>query len=307
MQQILQKHGKTIIGWDEVLAPGLAAGTVIQSWRGQEALADAAKQGYRGILSAGYYLDHLKPASFHYAVDPLSGAAALSKEQAARILGGEACMWAEYVSPETMDSRIWPRMAAIAERLWSAREVTDVNSMYARMEAASRTLDWVGLQHRLNYQPMLDRLHGGQELRVLADASEATGIEIRRDARKYTSLVDLNRFPDAVRPESESVRHLEMAAARLGPADVAELNVCLRQWAENHLSPSLASVGSIGLRVMEYLTSHRQPSEKWVSEQKTVLDGLEKPEGEVVLAAVRPVRLLLEEISVKAGFAPDKH
>ncbi len=185
LQQILQKHGKTMVGWDEVLAPGLAAGTVIQSWRGQEALADTAQKGYRGILSFGYYLDHLKPASFHYAMDPLSGAAALTPEQTGRILGGEACMWSEYVSSETVDSRIWPRMAAIAERLWSPRDVTDVASMYERMERVSESLDWVGLQHRVNYQPMLDRIGGGAPLRILADASEATGIEIRRDARKY--------------------------------------------------------------------------------------------------------------------------
>ncbi len=218
LQKIVKAHGKTMIGWDEVLAPGLAGDTVIQSWRGQEALAQASKKGYRGILSFGYYLDHLKPASFHYAVDPLPAGA-----DDPHILGGEACMWAEYVSAETVDSRIWPRMAAIAERLWSPREVTDVPSMYARMEAVSRSLDWVGLQHRANYQPMLERLGGGAALRTLADASEATGIEIRRDARKYTSLVDLNRFPDAVRPQSEWVRHLELAAAKFAPADIAEL------------------------------------------------------------------------------------
>ena len=50
--------------------------TVIQSWRGNEALANAAKQGHRGLLSWGYYLDHLRPASYHYAVDPLGGPAA---------------------------------------------------------------------------------------------------------------------------------------------------------------------------------------------------------------------------------------
>src|SRR5580700_6697498 len=71
VQKILAAHGKTMIGWDEVLEPGLAPDTVIQSWRGQASLADAARKGYRGILSWGYYLDHLQPASSHYAVDPM--------------------------------------------------------------------------------------------------------------------------------------------------------------------------------------------------------------------------------------------
>src|SRR5262249_14371624 len=144
-------------------------------------------------------------------------AGSLDADQAARILGGEACMWDEYVSSETVDSRIWPRMAAIAERVWSPREITDIDSMYARMEAVSRMFEWAGPRQRANYEPMLERIAGGQPvepLRVLADASEALGIVIRRDARKYTSLIDLNRFVDAVRPESESVRHLRSADRR---------------------------------------------------------------------------------------------
>ena len=55
------------------------------------------------------------PAARHYATDPLSGAAAnLTPEQKQLILGGEATMWSEYVDPENVDSRIWPRTAAIA-------------------------------------------------------------------------------------------------------------------------------------------------------------------------------------------------
>ena len=105
------------MGWDEVLDPGLAPGAIIQSWRGPDSLAEAAHKGYRAVLSAGYYLDHLLPAAQHYKVDPFDGAtAALAPADAARILGAEACMWDEYTTEETVDSRIWPRMAAIAER-----------------------------------------------------------------------------------------------------------------------------------------------------------------------------------------------
>jgi hexosaminidase len=292
VQELLKKHGKIMIGWDEVLAPGLAPDTVIQSWRGKESLTDASRKGYRGILSAGYYLDHLLPTRTHYAVDP---------GEAKGILGGEACMWSEYVSPETVDSRIWPRMAAIAERFWSPREVTDVDAMYARMETVSRSLDWVGVLHRAGYAPMLDRLGGGQPadpLRILADACEALGIEVRRDARKYTSLVDLNRFVDAVRPESELVRRLEQA----------DLRTMFRVWADNDrrlqregmirelagLSKNLAALGTIGLQALDYVESGRQAPEKWISAQKQALDEMEKPNAEVRLAAVRPVRLLLE-------------
>jgi hexosaminidase len=293
VQELLKKHGKTMIGWDEVLAPGMSKDTVIQSWRGAQSLADAARSGYRGILSSGYYLDYLLPAAKHYAVDPGDGDG---------ILGGEACMWSEYVSAETVDSRIWPRMAAIAERFWSAADVRDVSSMYARMDAVSRGLEWVGLRHRANYEPMLERLAGEQPvqpLRVLADVCESLGIDVRRDARKYTSLIDLNRFVDAVRPESERLRRIE-------PVD---LRATFRVWAENDrqltrlglaelngLSKDLSTLGAIGLQALDYAESGKHAPENWVAEQRRVLDRMEKPNAEVRLAAVRTVRTLLGDL-----------
>jgi hexosaminidase len=312
---IVAKHGKIMIGWDEVFDAGLDRGTVIQSWRGQASLAGAARAGYRGVLSFGYYLDHLQPVSFHYSVDPLDGAGReLTPEQKARILGGEACMWSEYVDAETIDSRVWPSAAAIAERLWSPVEVTDLDSMYERLESLSRMLDWVGLKHRVNYYPMLERLGGegpADALRILADASEAEGIEGRRDARHYTSLVDLNRFVDATRPESETVRRLARAARRYLAApdesgsEVAELRAAMGEWAANDarlqpkgelvlVSRNLSILGSIGLQTLEYLHSGNVPPEGWIDRQLTTLNGIEKPVAEVKLAAVRPVRILLE-------------
>ncbi|HZN01731.1 MAG TPA: beta-N-acetylhexosaminidase, partial [Pyrinomonadaceae bacterium] len=68
--KILQKHGKKMIGWDEILQPGLPNDVVIHSWRGTAALAEAAKKGYDGILSNGYYIDLIQPASQHYVPDP---------------------------------------------------------------------------------------------------------------------------------------------------------------------------------------------------------------------------------------------
>ncbi len=248
VQAILRKYGKTMVGWDEVLDPGMAADTVIQSWRGQQSLADAARKGYRGVLSYGYYLDHVNRSSFYYANDPMSGpAAALAPGDASRILGGEACMWSEYVSPETIDSRIWPSAAAIAERLWSAASLRDVDAMYERLEHVSAALEWAGVRHRSNYEPMLAEIAGGNSsatVRALADAVEALGIEGRRDARKYTSAVALDRLADAARPESERVRRLERCAAALKSGDrtaAAELNVALTEWRDNYAGAGAGS------------------------------------------------------------------
>jgi hexosaminidase len=309
VQRIVAKYGKTTVGWDEVLHPGLAPGTVIQSWRGQDALAVAARKGFRGLLSFGYYLDHLQPTSFHYANDPLTGAtASLDAEAAQRILGGEACMWTEYTSAETVDSRIWPRAAAIAERLWSPAGATDPASMYARMERVSRLLDWTGVKHRTDYLPQLERLTGGAPtggLQALADVSEATGIEVRRDARKYTSLVPLNRFVDAVPPESETVRHLEAAASTRSEPAMEELRAAFTGWTINRvtvaelqtLSTNLAVCGVIGLEALRYLKTGKPAPAGWVAKQNQTLDGMKPPCAEVMLAASRPVRILLTALA----------
>src|SRR6202790_2576245 len=145
--KLLSKHGKHMIGWDEILTPDLPKDVMVQSWRGFDSLAAGAKNGYNGILSAGYYLNLMSPAAAHYAVDPLPDNTDLSAEQQARILGGEACMWEEQTSALDIDSRIWQRAAAIAERLWSPRAVSDVDDMYRRLEVESLRLESLGLTH----------------------------------------------------------------------------------------------------------------------------------------------------------------
>ncbi|MDH3815070.1 MAG: family 20 glycosylhydrolase, partial [Acidobacteriota bacterium] len=144
---ILTKYGKRMIGWDEIFEEGLPKNVVIQSWRGRESLFESARLGYSGILSNGYYIDLIHPTDDHYLNDPLPADSPVTPEEAARILGGEATMWAEYVSPETVDSRIWPRTAAIAERFWSPSRVRDLEDMYRRMDRISLMLEELGLQH----------------------------------------------------------------------------------------------------------------------------------------------------------------
>ena len=321
--KVLQKYGKNMVGWDEILGPDLPQDAVIQSWRGAESLSAAATKGYRGLLSAGYYLDHVRPAAYHYAVDPLAGPAAqLTAEQASHILGGEACMWAELVDAETVDSRVWPRTAAIAERFWSPREQTDIDSMYARMEAVSRLLAFTGLTHRSSYGEMLARLAGTRSvepLRILADASEARGLGTGR--RAHDTQTPLNRFVDAARPESEAVRHLELLARKVAatrtvdPADLATLRAVFHVWVANDvrfqamaednallaevkpLSKDLASVGAMGLEILDHWSSGKSAPADWVAAQTKELTRMQRPTAEVLLAATRPVKILLDEVA----------
>jgi hexosaminidase len=309
MQLLLQKYGKSMAGWDDILAPGLAGSTVIQSWRGPTGLAATASQGYGAILSYGYYLNYLYPAAYHYGIDPGDGAG---------VLGGEACMWAEFAGSGNVESRIWPRMAAIAERFWSAKEVTDTASMYRRLAPVSRWLEWTGLRHRGDYLPMLETIAGGRSveaLRVLGDASESTGIAVRSRAQHYTSLTPLDRFVDAARPESEPVYRLELAAQGRTAADLALLRSRFREWVANDarlealagpgqylaelvpLSANLKAVGEIGLRALGYLESGQAAPADWLAQEGKALDAMQQPVAEVVLAAARPVSLLLAALA----------
>ncbi len=289
VQAMLKKYGKIMIGWDEVLQPGLAPDTVIQSWRGPSGLAAAAKADYRGLLSYGYYLDHLRPASYHYGIDPGDDP---------HVLGGEACMWNEYVSSENVDSRIWPRMIAIAERFWSSRDTTNIESMYDRMESVSRQLDFVGLQLHTYQQGMLARLGPIEPLRILADAVETAPVQVRRKAQKYSSLIPLNRLADAAHPESEPIRQLESAVRR---RDYAALKIAFTAWKENRvtidelkpLSEDLAAAGAIGLEMLAFIEKKEMPPADWIAREDAALDAMTKPSAELTLAAVRPVKALL--------------
>lgn len=223
VQELVVKHGKTPVGWDEILVPGVSKNIVIQSWRGADSLAAAAKQGYRSILSNGYYIDLGWSAARHYAVDPMAGpAASLTPEEKERILGGEATMWSEYVNWENIDSRVWPRTAAIAERYWSPQSTTDVPSMYFRMEAESARLEWLGLTQRSYLPPMVRRMAGPvppaqvNALFALAEALEPVKDYNRENTPgdEPTSLNPLNRMVDTVHPESEVSRQFSVAVDR---------------------------------------------------------------------------------------------
>jgi hexosaminidase len=215
IEKIVARHGKRMEGWDEILQPELPKNILIQSWRGEKSLAAAAREGYSGILSAGYYLDLMQPASQHYAVDPLHGEAAdLTPEQKKLILGGEAAMWEELATAENLDSRLWPRLAAIAERFWSPESVSDVGSMYDRLEGVNFWLEWLGLAQRSNLELMLRRLAGPDTdltpLHVFASALEPVkGYERHRN--HYGASSAFNRLVDAIPPESDAAREFRNA------------------------------------------------------------------------------------------------
>jgi hexosaminidase len=318
VEELVRKHGKKMIGWDEILSEGMPKDVVVQSWRGAKSLVEAARQGNPVILSSGYYIDLVQPASQHYAVDPLNGPAAeLTPEEQARILGGEACMWAEYVNAETVDSRIWPRTAAIAERLWSPRTVTDTGSMYRRMEAVSRELDWLGLEHRRGYVPMLERIAGSAPLdavRTLADVVEPVKGYARNRARKYTSLTPLNRMVDAARPESDTAREFANLVDRGLGGDKAAMERVREQlavWRGNDarlapayggsfllaevapVSQDISALGAAGLEALDYIAARKHAPRQWLERQEALIGRVKQPRAELLIMIAAPIEKLL--------------
>ncbi len=330
VQKIVTKHGKAVIGLDEVLVPGVPKDIVIQSWRGQESLAKAAKEGYRGILSNGYYLDLGWSAERHYAVDPMSGPAAdLTPDEKKSILGGEACMWSEYVDAENIDSRIWPRTAAIAERLWSPQTVTDRDSMYARMEDVSEKLEWLGLTHRTYYRKMLQRIAGPATpeefaaLKTLADVVEPVKDYTRERTApaEPTSLTPLNRIVDAVPLESDAARHFRESMDRFlsvscrEPAVQSRLHEQFKRWSENDAafqslaqrsslaregagrSQDLSTLGDIGLEALAILSKGEPGSDAWRAQKTQTIQNILQPKAQLLLLPATSVLDLVDAVS----------
>jgi hexosaminidase len=321
--KIIEKHGKHMIGWDEILTPDLPKDVVVQSWRGFDSLAAGATNGYRGILSAGYYLNLMSTAAEHYMVDPLPQASDLSPEQQARILGGEACIWTEQTTAQDIDSRIWPRTAAIAERLWSPRDVDNVDDMYRRLVVESLRLEALGLAHISQEAVSLRQLAGSEQigpLQVLASVLEPVTFDERAHLQHPNQLTPLDQLIDALPPDPPSRHNFEvlMRAYLQDPAnrlqEKVELSTDFKAWVAAepgilHLmagSPTLAlaesraqqltTLGATGLEAVSYLSSGLPAAPGWKAEKLAVLDEIEKPQALVRFTVIEPLRNLVNAV-----------
>ena len=321
--KILEKHGKHMVGWDEILTPDLPKDVVVQSWRGFDSLAAGAKAGYSSILSAGYYLNLMSTAATHYLVDPLPQANALSPEEQARILGGEACMWMEQTTPQDIDSRVWPRAAAIAERFWSPRDVNNVDDMYRRLAVESIRLEGLGLTHISQEAESLRQLAGIRQiepLQILTSVLEPVTFNERAHMQHPNQLTPLNQLIDALPPDPPSRHKFELLVATYlqNPAtrfqEEADLTAEFKAWAAAEPgilrlmagSPTLAlaepraqqltTLGATGLEAVSYLSSGMPAVVGWKAQQLALLDEAEKPQALVRFTVIKPLRDLVSAV-----------
>lgn len=324
--KILQTYGVYMIGWDEILQPDLPKSIVIQSWRGRESLYEAAKKGYQGILSNGYYIDLCRPASHHYLNDPLPADAPLTDAEKLKVLGGEATMWAELVTPETVDSRIWPRTAAIAERFWSPREVNNVEDMYRRLDIVSRQLEEIGLTHVRNRESMMRRITKGQNTADFAQfVSYVEPLKVYKRHHQgvaYSTDMSFTRLPDVAIPDAPGALRFNMAVDKFvdGKASAemkAELKKSMTSWGPLHesmkqlalnapqikemlpLAANLEKLGKVGLEAMDAIRSGTKPTSKWKSESKATIKEAKTSYVESELMVISGIERLMEAANKK--------
>lgn len=137
--EIVDGHKTGAVVWQDVIDNGvkLHPDTVVEIWRDKEQaeLAKVTASGLRAILSSPWYLDYIgygEQWESYYKYEPINFNG--TEAQKALVIGGEACLWAEYVDATNVVSRLWPRASAVAERLWSPKTVTDMKSASSRIE-----------------------------------------------------------------------------------------------------------------------------------------------------------------------------
>ncbi|HJQ67292.1 MAG TPA: family 20 glycosylhydrolase [Gemmatimonadales bacterium] len=327
LARILERHGKRMIGWDEILNPNLPASAVVQSWRGIEYLPQTVRSGHHAIMSAPYYLDQQYSAEDHY-VDPVPDSLGLTPEEAALVMGGEACMWGEHIGPETIDSRLWPRLAAVAEKLWSSAAVTDVHDMYRRLRVVSTRLEELGLGHDAHSDRLLRRaVPDGpdfQALQALLAVSQPVTFGQRHQLQvgmnqqtPLTGLVDMAR-PDPparwnyltlierfladsghTRALGDSLRQAFASWRALAPAiQAAATRVPLAEQGVRAAN-ALARVGTVGLAAMDRLSGAIVPTRAWQDSARAELNATARSQGLLRLAVVDVARWLVEMERVK--------
>ncbi|XP_012726823.2 beta-hexosaminidase subunit beta isoform X1 [Fundulus heteroclitus] len=138
---IVTATNKGYIIWQEVFDNGvkLKPDTLIHVWKGnqekyQSEMANITSAGYQTLLSSPWYLNRISYGQDwpgYYKADPQDFKG--TEKQKNLVIGGEACLWGEYVDATNLTPRLWPRASAVAERLWSAKEVTDITDAYSRL------------------------------------------------------------------------------------------------------------------------------------------------------------------------------
>jgi hexosaminidase len=193
--RFLQSRGRRMVGWDEILEPGLSMGAVVMSWRGIEGAVAAANKGHDTVLAAHptLYFDNRQSASPQeppgrgrvvslkdvYAFEPLPPA--INAEAARHVLGVQANLWTEHIrTEERVAWMAFPRAAAVAELGWSQPDRRGWDDFQRRLASLQSRYKSVGL---VAARPFVDRaptnFRVSQQMRL---CSEDIALSLEDDA-----------------------------------------------------------------------------------------------------------------------------
>ncbi|RXS94280.1 beta-N-acetylhexosaminidase [Silvibacterium dinghuense] len=327
VQELLKKHHRQMVGWDEILQADLSPDVVVQNWHGIEFLINSARQGHHGLLSKPFYLDHMYSAAEMYAADPVPADAGLTDAQAKLVLGGEACMWGEQVTGLIVDSRIWPRTAAVAERFWSPANTRDTQDMYRRLQVESLRLDALHLTHLSGPERGLRQIAGSEEgaesLSVLASVLQPVDFHERYAEQHTSQRTPIGHLVDFVHPDPPMKEALAaMVETYLHSTDPAEhknalaaLESLFQSWVSSRPAldqlavdhpfiaemqqrrEQLPRLGLLGLESLGYIEAKQHPSAAWLDQQKQLLSDAGKHVELTDFVVLDPLNALLDNIS----------
>jgi hexosaminidase len=327
MHDILKKHHRQMIGWEEIYNDKLPKDAIVHKWipdgmggviKSHGSANDFAAHGYGTLISAGFYLDLFMPAYVHYH-NP-----AIDSADNVNILGGEAAQWTELADNWNIDGRIWPRAGAIAERLWTPVADNDVDDMYRRLVALSNELDALGLQHLSNYERALRRLTNGapiEHLQTLTDVlvpvkgyRKLIG-NMMKGPQAAFQTTPLTSVSDIVFVDSETQRKFRvLVKAFLEKHDKSAENAIrayLTVWQQNDSalepqlvgdkrllevqdhSKNLSAAAAIGLDALDRISKGTASDASWVQQKSVLLDDYGKARNETQIAVIPEIAELV--------------
>ncbi|HTD97916.1 MAG TPA: family 20 glycosylhydrolase [Mucilaginibacter sp.] len=318
--EILKKHNRQLIGWEEIYNDKLPADAIVHKWIPSDngmiksfGKASELAAHHTVLVSEGFYTDVFMPAYIYYNNPALAGA------DDPNIWGGEAAQWTELVDNDNIDARIWPRTGAIAERLWSPARVNDVEDMYRRMFALSSQLDEQGLSHVSNYERALRRLTSDQpteHLKMLTDVlSPVKGYRklmaaMFKPAQTSFQTTPLTAVSDIIFVDSEvkrKFRHLVKTYLKSHDKTAADnIKTYLLTWKNNddflkplfpgnkrlkeieEQSKNLSAAAAIALEAMD-----KTGDANLTKQQMDKLAAFEKPRSETEIAVLPEIEALV--------------
>ncbi|MBB2151211.1 beta-N-acetylhexosaminidase [Pedobacter gandavensis] len=217
MEKFINKKGKKIIGWEEIMQGGLAENATVHSWLGVESGLKAAKSGHDAIMSPyshmyfdGYQADskiepmaigYWVPLDSVYAFEPVHPA--LNENEAKHILGAQGNLWTEFIGTEDyFQYMVFPRMAALSEIDWSPKAARNFDNFKGRLVDQYQRYDQQGIQFRIpvaKIELAINSADGSSSVSLIDPTQNSVirytldGTEVSKSSPRYQQPVTLQK------------------------------------------------------------------------------------------------------------------